>query len=84
MLFGHRKRHRLELEGALTVRGLLEWLCASPLLTDSRRELFVLDGTVRPGVLVLINDTDWELEGTLDYALQPRDHLCFVSTLHGG
>lgn len=38
----------------------------------------------RPGVLVLINDSDWELEGEEKYELQPRDNIVFVSTLHGG
>lgn len=38
----------------------------------------------RPGVLVLINDADWELEGEEKYELQPRDEIVFVSTLHGG
>lgn len=38
----------------------------------------------RPGILVLINDADWELEGEEEYILQERDNLLFVSTLHGG
>mgnify|MGYP002477650951 CR=1 FL=1 len=38
----------------------------------------------RPGILVLINSTDWELEGELDYVLQDRDEVVFISTLHGG
>ena len=38
----------------------------------------------RPGILVLINDTDWELEGEEKYELQPNDNVMFVSTLHGG
>ena len=38
----------------------------------------------RPGVLVLINDADWELEGETSYVLQPNDNILFVSTLHGG
>ena len=38
----------------------------------------------RPGVLVLINDADWELEGGERYELQPDDNILFVSTLHGG
>lgn len=45
-----------------------------PILTRSRR----------PGILVLINDADWELEGEADYVLEPRDNILFVSTLHGG
>lgn len=38
----------------------------------------------RPGILVLINDADWELEGELEYELQDGDEVCFISTLHGG
>ena len=38
----------------------------------------------RPGILVLINDADWELEGEATYALQANDNILFVSTLHGG
>lgn len=38
----------------------------------------------RPGILVLINDADWELEGEEKYELQQGDGIVFVSTLHGG
>ena len=38
----------------------------------------------RPGVLVLVNDTDWELEGEGDYQLKDGDEIVFISTLHGG
>lgn len=38
----------------------------------------------RPGILVLINDTDWELEGEGDYLLKESDEVVFISTLHGG
>ena len=38
----------------------------------------------RPGILVLINDADWELEGQDTYELQAGDEVVFVSTLHGG
>ena len=40
--------------------------------------------TVRPGILVLVNDADWELLGQLSYLLQPDDTVVFISTLHGG
>ncbi|CAO1631806.1 unnamed protein product [Sympodiomycopsis kandeliae] len=55
-------------------------------LIVEREELFVdADGEgVRPGILVLINDADWELEGELDYTLEDGDEICFISTLHGG
>jgi len=38
----------------------------------------------RPGILVLINDTDWELEDGLEYRLRDGDTIVFISTLHGG
>lgn len=38
----------------------------------------------RPGILVLINEADWELEGTLAYKLAEGDTIAFISTLHGG
>jgi len=42
------------------------------------------DGSVRPGILVLINDVDWELEGGLEYQVKDKDKIAFISTLHGG
>uniref|UniRef100_A0A8C6W048 Ubiquitin-related modifier 1 n=1 Tax=Nothobranchius furzeri TaxID=105023 RepID=A0A8C6W048_NOTFU len=39
---------------------------------------------LRPGILVLINDADWELMGELDYQIQDKDNIVFISTLHGG
>lgn len=38
----------------------------------------------RPGILILINSTDWELEGELEYELEEGDGIVFISTLHGG
>jgi len=49
-----------------------------------RPELFIQDESVRPGILVLINDADWELLGELDYEIQENDNITFISTLHGG
>ncbi|ESK92260.1 ubiquitin-related modifier 1-like protein [Moniliophthora roreri MCA 2997] len=53
-------------------------------LLKERAELFMGNDTVRPGILVLINDTDWELEGEGAYALKNNDEIVFISTLHGG
>ncbi|KAI0767459.1 ubiquitin-like modifier 1 [Fomes fomentarius] len=61
---------------------LIFWLRDN--LLNERAELFVENGTVRPGVLVLVNDTDWELEGEGDYQLKDGDEVVFISTLHGG
>ncbi|TFK31879.1 ubiquitin-related modifier 1 [Crucibulum laeve] len=53
-------------------------------LLKERVELFMENNTVRPGILVLINDTDWELEGEGEYVLKDGDDIVFISTLHGG
>uniref|UniRef100_A0A8D2LUC2 Ubiquitin-related modifier 1 n=1 Tax=Varanus komodoensis TaxID=61221 RepID=A0A8D2LUC2_VARKO len=64
------------------VRHLLVWIKEN--LLKERPELFVQGDSVRPGILVLINDADWELLGELDYQLQDQDNVVFISTLHGG
>lgn len=38
----------------------------------------------RPGILVLVNDCDWELEGGGSYQIKDNDNISFISTLHGG
>ncbi|KAI8345880.1 ubiquitin-related modifier 1, partial [Mortierella sp. GBAus27b] len=68
---------------AATVKDLIGWVTKTYL--KERPELFVgEDGSVRSGILVLINGADWELEGELEYKLQDRDEIVFISTLHGG
>ncbi|KAJ2808935.1 Ubiquitin- modifier 1 [Coemansia guatemalensis] len=51
-------------------------------------ELFCVGDKVRPGILVIINEMDWEIvEDNADeyaYKLQDKDHIAFISTLHGG
>ncbi|KAF8978555.1 ubiquitin-related modifier 1 [Cyathus striatus] len=61
---------------------LIHWMKDN--LLQERVELFMENDTVRPGILVLINDTDWELEGEGDYLLKDGDEIVFISTLHGG
>ncbi|KAI0634209.1 ubiquitin-like modifier 1 [Trametes polyzona] len=61
---------------------LIFWLKDN--LLKERAELFVENGTVRPGILVLVNDADWELEGEGEYQLKDGDEIVFISTLHGG
>ncbi|KAI5835134.1 ubiquitin-related modifier 1 [Schizophyllum commune Tattone D] len=95
LLFGNVRRHRValpatkpdsEAEGGTLapadVEFLIDYLAKN--LLKERVELFVENGSVRPGILVLINNTDWELEGEGEYVLQPNDEIVFISTLHGG
>ncbi|KAH6684489.1 ubiquitin-related modifier 1 [Halenospora varia] len=89
MLFSDERKHKLlvptkdDKGNAVNIGWLVHHL-VEDVMKDSRKEMFVLDGHVRPGILVLINDADWELEGEASYALQPNDNILFVSTLHGG
>ncbi|GAA5929001.1 ubiquitin-related modifier URM1 [Sporobolomyces koalae] len=72
-------------EGVKTDIKFLIWWLREFLLEDRERpELFSQGETIRPGILILINSTDWELEGELEYELQEGDEIVFISTLHGG
>ncbi|KAK6201384.1 ubiquitin-related modifier 1 [Scheffersomyces amazonensis] len=71
-------------EGEATMKDLIEYVTKN-IITDAKDiPVFIEDDTVRPGILVLINDTDWELEGMEDYVLESGDVFTFTSTLHGG
>ncbi|KAI1115758.1 Urm1-domain-containing protein [Nemania sp. NC0429] len=89
MLFSDQRRHALQIpamdknDSPATIAYLIDYLCENT-MRDSRKELFVLDRHLRPGILVLINDADWELEGEEAYEIQNGDNILFVSTLHGG
>ena len=85
LLFGKQKIHSIDLpeqETPWTIRTLLVWIRDH--LLRERPELFIQGDSVRPGILVLINDTDWELLDGLNYVLKANDNVLFVSTLHGG
>ncbi|XP_074566329.1 ubiquitin-related modifier 1 homolog [Curcuma longa] len=69
-------------EDKLLMRDLLSWVKSN--LIKERPEMFMKGDSVRPGVLVLINDCDWELCGGIETALEEKDVVVFISTLHGG
>ncbi|XP_028769134.1 ubiquitin-related modifier 1 homolog 2 [Neltuma alba] len=66
----------------LIMKDLLSWVRTN--LIKERPEMFMKGDTVRPGVLVLVNDCDWELSGQLNTSLEDKDVVVFISTLHGG
>ena len=95
LLFGKRKRIEIALpntfrvdrgEGsrplAPTVRDAIAYIAEKE--CEERVELFMRNGSVTPGILVLLNGADWELEGELDAEVYDGDELAFISTLHGG
>lgn len=83
MLFENKKSIIVELpEVVTTLEGLIA-LLKKNYLTE-KEEMFVQGNTVRPGIIVLVNDTDWELLETTNYVIQENDSVAFISTLHGG
>ena len=66
----------------LTVRETMAWMRDN--LLKERPEMFMKGDTIRPGVLVLVNDADWELSGLEDSVIENGDKVTFISTLHGG
>ncbi|XP_005992171.1 ubiquitin-related modifier 1 [Latimeria chalumnae] len=85
LLFNGIKKHCVTLpeqSKPWDIRQLLVWIKTNML--KERPELFIQGTTVRPGILVLVNDADWELMGELDYKLKDQDNVVFISTLHGG
>ncbi|WWD17010.1 hypothetical protein CI109_101446 [Kwoniella shandongensis] len=91
LLFSSQPRHTIRLPRFVTesntpqpttMRHLVKWMKEN--LLSEREEMFGDGDGVRPGILVLVNDADWELEGELEYELRDRDEIVFISTLHGG
>ncbi|KKA26912.1 hypothetical protein TD95_002130 [Thielaviopsis punctulata] len=72
-----------QIKPSITVGELITHL-SEDVMKDSRKDLFVIDGHIRPGIMVLINEVDWELEGEEECELVDGDEVLFVSTLHGG
>ncbi|KAK4051940.1 Ubiquitin- modifier 1 [Microbotryomycetes sp. JL201] len=66
------------------IKFLIWWMRWYLLSDKDRPELFSQGESIRPGILILINSTDWELEGELEYELVDGDEIVFISTLHGG
>lgn len=71
-------------EGQVIFLDLLSHITRTLIPNEDDISIFLQDGTVRSGILVLINDSDWELEGKEDYVLNSGDVCTFTSTLHGG
>jgi ubiquitin related modifier 1 len=68
----------------LKFSGNIKSLIAEIATTVDRKDLFVQGESLRPGILVLINDVDWELENQYEYVVKESDTIVFISTLHGG
>jgi ubiquitin related modifier 1 len=72
LLFSNQKELALELapgaDGRVLLRAVIAELRAAHL--KEHAELFAQGEGVRPGILVLLNEVDWELVGALDAELK--------------
>jgi ubiquitin related modifier 1 len=84
LLFDKKTNLEIELPDneKTTTKDLIQHLKQNYL--KEKPDLFMQGESVRPGILVLINDTDWELLDGLNYHIQDKDQVVFISTLHGG
>ncbi|EGV61391.1 Ubiquitin- modifier 1 [Yamadazyma tenuis] len=87
IISNHERQHKLTLpleEGDATMKDVITYICKDIITDQKDVPVFIEDDTVRPGILVLINDTDWELEDKEEYVVESGDLFTFTSTLHGG
>ncbi|KAJ2386965.1 Ubiquitin- modifier 1 [Coemansia sp. RSA 2603] len=66
----------------LRMKELIEYVRDN--LVKGDKDQFYKDGKLRPGILVIINGSDWEVEDGPEYKVQADDVIEFISTLHGG
>lgn len=83
LLFDKQKILNLELLGGnWTICKLIKHLCEN--YVKERVELFSSGEKIRPGILILVNDIDYEILGGDKYQIKQNDSILFISTLHGG
>lgn len=85
-IFGKQRVHKIKMdkEDPVTVGDLIDHIVSTMINNPNDISIFIEDDSIRPGIITLINDTDWELEGEKDYILEDGDIISFTSTLHGG
>lgn len=85
LLFDKQKSISIKLEAQdqeWTVKSLIKHLCEKYI--KERVELFARGDKIRPGILILVNDVDYEILGGDKYVIKDGDCVLFISTLHGG
>ena len=83
ILFDKIKEHEIELtEDKNTIKEVILKMLEK-IKGDS--SLFATnEGIIKPGIIVLYNDSDWEIYDKENTKLENKDIVSFISTLHGG
>ncbi|PLW12921.1 hypothetical protein PCASD_22100 [Puccinia coronata f. sp. avenae] len=87
-LFSNETSIKIQLAGPHTIRHLVSILSIR-VKPQKSLSLFCAAGPewdIKPGILPLVNDEDWELlePSGMDALLKHGDNVMFISTLHGG
>ncbi|EGG09345.1 uncharacterized protein MELLADRAFT_71254 [Melampsora larici-populina 98AG31] len=87
-LFGNSTTMMMELSEPFDIRHLISVL-ATRVNPPTSLSLFCSPGPewdIKPGILPLVNDEDWELlePSGMEAVLKDGDNVLFISTLHGG
>ncbi|KAJ2831614.1 Ubiquitin- modifier 1 [Coemansia furcata] len=67
----------------MTMKDLIKYIKETQVV-KGKGEAFASGETIRPGILVIINGSDWEVMGELEHELEDKDVVEFISTMHGG
>ncbi|CCF60657.1 hypothetical protein KAFR_0L00500 [Kazachstania africana CBS 2517] len=85
VVFSKQRVHDLTIDAEeLSMQGLIDYIVQNLITNKNDVDVFLEDDNIRPGIITLINDTDWELEGEMEYEVCDGDVISFTSTLHGG
>ncbi|KAJ2057368.1 Ubiquitin- modifier 1 [Coemansia sp. S146] len=67
----------------MNMKDLIKYV-GETLVLDGKQSAFSREESICPGIMVIINECDWEVMDELEYVLQDNDVVEFISTLHGG
>ena len=83
-LFDNKKNLELQVpaDDKFTMKSLIDVLRKEHLTENE--DMFMSGDSVHHGIMVMINDSDWELKGGADYKIENNGTLAFIFTLHGG
>ena len=86
LLFNKVKEHELVFSSEnVTINDVIKEMSLK-IVKD--KELFVISTndeiSIKPGIIVLYNDADWEIYEKEKTKLENNDAVAFISTLHGG
>ncbi|KAJ2891944.1 Ubiquitin- modifier 1 [Coemansia aciculifera] len=83
LIQGKKQEIEHDFAHSMTMKDLIKYIGETHVL-KGKEDAFTKAGTICPGILVIVNGSDWEVMDELDYQLENDDVVEFISTLHGG